>query len=157
MREALGLVIVVLCVCTSQIPLASAQPPHLDYLQHCAGCHKEDGSGSLSNEIPDMRGLIGHFARDSDGRAFLVQVAGVSQAPLPSRSLAALLNWTLYQFSPEELPDNFLPYTAFEVENLRKNRPANLPAARRKIAENLAKLGFSIENYPTGKQIDGNY
>ena len=95
-----------------------------------------------------MRGLIGHFLRSSEGRAFLVQVAGVSQAPLPSPNLAALLNWTLEQFSPGELPDNFLPYTASEVESLRKNRPANLPAARRKIARNLAKAGFSIENYP---------
>ena len=148
MCRGLGQVIVVLCVCVAPISVVSGQPPNLDYIQHCAGCHKENGSGSARNEIPDMRGLIGHFLRSSEGRAFLVHVAGVSQAPLPSHSLAALLNWTLEQFSSAELPNDFLPYTASEVENLRKNRPANLPAARRKIARNLAKAGFSIENYP---------
>ncbi|MEQ8663709.1 MAG: hypothetical protein RLW62_23065, partial [Gammaproteobacteria bacterium] len=56
---------------------AQAQPPQLDYLQHCLGCHREDGSGSARNGVPDMRGVIGRFARVPRGRAFLVQVAGV--------------------------------------------------------------------------------
>jgi len=118
-----------------------AQEPALNYLQHCAGCHLADGSGSARNNVPDMRGVIGLFPRLAEGRAFLIQVAGVSQAPLSADDIAALMNWLLPAFSGAELPRDFAPYTGAEVETLRQHRPADLMALRGELIQQLAALG----------------
>ncbi len=126
---------------------APAQEPALDYLQHCAGCHMDDGAGSARNGVPDMRGSIGHFTRTEDGRAFLIQVAGVAQAPLPAADLAALVNWMLPAFSADTLPADFEPYSAREVEALRSARPADIAAARAHVAARLAAMGHTVADY----------
>ncbi|MEQ8231878.1 MAG: hypothetical protein RLW61_11145 [Gammaproteobacteria bacterium] len=118
--------------------VAQAQPPELDYLQHCLGCHREDGSGSARNGVPDMRGVIGRFARVPSGRAFLVQVAGVAQAPLDDAALAALINWLLPRMDAAGLPDDFTPYTAAEIGRLRAARPGDLGALRAQALADLA-------------------
>jgi mono/diheme cytochrome c family protein len=123
---------------------ATAQGPALNFLQYCAGCHRTDGAGSERNNVPDMRGIIGHFARLAEGRAFLIQVAGVAQAPLPASDVATLMNWLLPEMSRAELPDDFAPYSAAEVADLRRTRPADMPAIRTRLVAELATLGHMI-------------
>lgn len=118
-----------------------AQPPEIDYLQFCLGCHREDGSGSARNGVPDMRGVIGRFAHVPSGRAFLIQVAGVAQAPLDDAALAALMNWLLPRMDAAGLPADFAPYTAAEVARLRAERPGDLGALRAQALADLAAAG----------------
>jgi len=125
----------------------SAQPPETDYLQFCLGCHREDGSGSARNGVPDMRGVIGRFAHVPSGRAFLIQVAGVAQAPLDDAALAALMNWLLPRMDAAGLPRDFAPYTAAEVADLRAARPGDLGALRAQALADLAAAGH-ITNSP---------
>jgi len=113
-----------------------AQSPDLDYLQFCVGCHREDGSGSAQNGVPDMRGVIDRLAGAPTGRDFLIQVAGVAQTPLDDAALARLMNWLLPRMGV--LPTNFVPYAADEVGRLRASRPADLPAQRAQAVAELA-------------------
>ena len=115
---------------------ALAQPPDLDYLQFCVGCHREDGSGSAQNGVPDMRGVIDRLAGAPTGRDFLIQVAGVAQTPLDDAALARLMNWLLPRMGV--LPAGFVPYAADEVARLRATRPADLPAQRAQAVAELA-------------------
>ncbi|MGR8919716.1 MAG: c-type cytochrome [Gammaproteobacteria bacterium] len=126
---------------------ACAQGPALNYVEHCMGCHMEDGAGSRRNNVPDMRDAVAHFTRIAEGRAFLVQVAGVSQAPISDADLAALLNWMLPAFSAATLPEDFEPYTAQEVERLRATRPADIDGVRRELATRLAGMGLEVPGY----------
>ena len=72
-----------------------------------------------------------HFLLVDGGRAYLVQVPGTANAPLDDRSVAELLNWMLERFSGRMRPANFVPYSAEEVADYRREKLAN-PAARRK-------------------------
>ncbi|MEX2479828.1 MAG: hypothetical protein WD928_03105 [Gammaproteobacteria bacterium] len=119
---------------------ALAQSPALDYVQHCAGCHRDDGSGSARNGVPDMRGVIGRLAGVPTGRDFLIQVAGVAQTPLDDEALARLMNWLLPRMGEAALPADFKPYTAAEIARLRATRPADLPAQRAQAVAELVAL-----------------
>lgn len=128
-------------------PLAAAGTTEEDYLLHCVGCHRDDGSGSAANRVPDLRGSVGHFPRLAVGRAYLVQVAGVAQSTLPDSAVAALLNWLLPTFSAAELPADFAPYTAAEVARLRSSRPGDLDRLRQQVAAELAASGHFVKRY----------
>jgi hypothetical protein len=84
-----------------------------------------------------MAGFVGRFVGLDGGRAYLVQVPGVAQAPLGDRAIAGLLNWMLVRFSRSELPDPFVPYTAKEVSEYRSRAPIDVAATR---AELLSRL-----------------
>jgi mono/diheme cytochrome c family protein len=115
------------------------------YLLHCAGCHQKDGSGSLANEVPNMRNAVGHFLRLPEGRAFLVQVPGTSNSALSDAEIAVLLNWMLPQFSKKEIPPGFKPYTTGEVAALRGRRLDDVFATRTAIVKRLADMGYRVE------------
>ena len=122
----------------------SKQQPEINYLQFCQGCHRADGSGSRSNDVPDLRGSVGNFLYLKEGRDFLVQVAGVAQAPISDIELAELMNWTLHKFGASEMPDLFVPYDAEEVRKLRLNRPTNTAVIRNNLAQELMKMNKEI-------------
>ena len=92
--------------------------PEVDYLLHCSGCHMPDGTG-LEGIVPTLHGVIGRMAASKAGREYLIRVPGVAQAPVSDATLAAILNWTLVEFSPNTLPDDFEPITAEEVASAR--------------------------------------
>lgn len=115
------------------------------YLRNCAGCHQFDGTGSASREVPKMRGAIGHFLRLPEGRAFLVQVPGTSNSALSDAQIAVLLNWMLPHFSREEIPPDFVPYTAEEVTRLRNQRLDDVAATRAAIVARLAAMGYRVD------------
>ena len=98
--------------------------PRFDYLLNCAGCHRTDASGSAT--VPPLTGLAPLVATP-DGRAYLVRVPGVAQAPLSDERLAVLLNWALAEFSGAR---GFPPYSAGEVASLRAD-PLRDPLSER--------------------------
>jgi cytochrome c553 len=90
-----------------------------DYMLGCQGCHLADGRGFPAHGVPKLTGYMGNFLKVYGGREFLVQVPGSAQSNLSDARLAALLNWMLLTFSPNELPADFAPYSAAEVARLR--------------------------------------
>ena len=51
-----------------------------DYLLHCSGCHRPDGTGSAP-EVPSLRGAMGSLVATPEGREYI--------APCPrSRAIA---------------------------------------------------------------------
>ena len=98
-------------------PTAQADP-EVDYLLHCSGCHLPDGSG-LQNVVPTLHDVIGRMVAEPVGRAYIVRVPGVSQAPINDRKLTEVINWMLTEFSSETLPKNFKPLTVREVSRAR--------------------------------------
>ena len=129
------------------VQTALTTPAELDYLQFCSGCHQSDGSGSVSNHVPQLPGSVGHFTRTAAGRAFLIQVGGVAQAPLADGAVAALLNWMLPAFDRANLPADFAPYSAAEVASARATRPGDLAAARSHVVKQLATRGIAVAKY----------
>ncbi len=99
------------------VPSAHADPK-VDYLLHCSGCHLPDGSG-YSPVVPTLHDIIGLMVAEPAGRAYIVRVPGVSQAPINNRKLTEVINWMLTEFSSETLPKNFKPFTVKEVARAR--------------------------------------
>jgi len=95
-----------------------------DYVLHCAGCHKPDGSGS--DAVPALE-QVGAILSTPGGREYLARVPGVAQAPLSNRRLAELLNWLVPRFGNAEVQP---PYGTDEVGELR-TRPLRDPIAAR--------------------------
>jgi len=129
------------------LPAQSAHASERDranYIQHCAGCHQMDGSGAASGRVPDMRGVVGHFLRTPEGRAFLVKVPGSRQSQLKDDDLAALLNWLVRTLSPHTAPADFTPYSAAEVRAYRAAPLDDVSRARARILGELAAQGFEI-------------
>ena len=97
---------------------ATRADPEVDYLLHCSGCHMPDGTG-LDQVVPTLHDVIGRMVAEPGGRAYIVRVPGVSQAPINDRKLAEVINWMLTEFSSKTLPDDFEPFTVSEVGRSR--------------------------------------
>jgi cytochrome c553 len=108
------------------------------YAENCQGCH--GAQGVSVTEIPTLAGRVGYFARSSEGRSYLIQVPNVALNPSSDEDIAALMNWLLYTYSREQMPDDFKPYSAEEVGVLRKQR-VDIAAQRRRIVEQLTAAG----------------
>lgn len=103
-----------------------------DYLLHCSGCHRADGSGA-SPEVPTLRGPVGSLVATPEGREYIVRVPEVAQSPLDDADLARLLNWMLREFNADTLPERFQPITAREVGAARTRVLADPLRARAAI------------------------
>ena len=106
--------------------------PQVDYMLHCRGCHGPNGEGA-PGAAPVMRGQVGKFLSAPGGREYLIRVPGTAQSELDDARTAALLNWILRQFSPDELPPDFTPYSAAEVTRHRHPPLTDVVAVRREL------------------------
>ncbi|WP_417451411.1 c-type cytochrome [Kordiimonas sp.] len=100
------------------LPDIAVKKARNDWMLNCQGCHQANGAGSQGG-APDMRGIVARLLAVDGGRAYLGQVPGVAYAPLDDQSLANLLNWLLQEYDPENLSNDFQPYTAQEIGSLR--------------------------------------
>ena len=114
---------------------------HTNYMLNCQGCHAPDGSG-VKGKVPSMLGQAGKFLHVEGGRDFLVQVPGSATSSLSNSDLADLLNWMLISFSPAEIPQEFAPYTAKEVGDLRSRPLVEVEIARTLLADAVEDLGL---------------
>jgi len=112
--------------------------PALDYAVTCQGCHRADGAGTPGT-VPALAGSVGKFLRVPGGREFLVRVPGVAQAPLDDTALAAVLNWMLDRFGRDDVPKGVVPYTAEEVNQLRRRPLTDVAGVRRQLVEALER------------------
>ena len=116
---------------------AQARDPAIDYALECRGCHLADGAGA-GTDIPDLRDSVGRFTTVPDGRAYLVRVPGSSQAPLDDAALAAVLNWMIQRFGPEDVAQGLRPFDAAEVARFRSEPLVEVEAERRRLLELIA-------------------
>jgi mono/diheme cytochrome c family protein len=117
---------------------ALAEPSLLSlYTQHCSGCHGTTGHGVPSAGIPDLHDA-GSYAGIPAGRAYLVQVPGLSQSRLDDATAARMLNYILARFSV--VPPGFRPYTAAEVGVLRQDKASDAETRRKAILAALPNL-----------------
>ena len=107
----------------------SADPP-TDYILHCRGCHRPDGSG-VPGGAPSFRGQLAKFLWVPGGREYLVRVPGTAQSELSDARVAALLNWMLRDFSANSLPSDFVPFTEQEVARHRRLPLSDVDTVRR--------------------------
>lgn len=98
------------------LAVPAAANPRYDYLLHCGGCHLENGAGDPP-EVPSLREDLSTIIAVPEGRAYLAQVPGASQAPLSDAGLAAVLNWILETF--DEDAGDFRRFTAEEIAGYR--------------------------------------
>ncbi len=110
---------------------AAGNPPEINYMLHCQGCHLPGGIGH-PGIVPKMQGEIGAFLDSAAGRAYLVQVPGAAQSSLDDAELAAVLNWMLPAFDKRVKAD-FTRYTAQEVARYRETQLTNVSSLRRAI------------------------
>jgi mono/diheme cytochrome c family protein len=119
---------------------AAAAPQSLPtlYTLHCSGCHGAQGHGVPEAGIPDLHDS-GSYVAIPAGRAYLVQVPGLSQSRLDDALAARLLNYVLTRFSADRLPPDFIPYTQAEVAALRADKASDAETRRAAILSALHK------------------
>ena len=84
-----------------------------------------------------MKGFLGKFLHVPGGREFIIQVPGAANSSLDDKQLAEVMNWILYNFSKKELPVNFIPYSAEEINRLRKNALTDVNYIRKDLIQDL--------------------
>lgn len=100
-----------------------------NYLLQCAGCHGESGHG-LEGHVPSMHGTFARFAKEPQGRAYLLRVPGVTQSTLDPWLLAEVMNWALREFSTPAAASAVRPFTAAEIAAARSKPLLEVTATR---------------------------
>ena len=132
-----------LLLCISATAGANEILARQNYILNCQGCHLPDGSGSKGN-VPKMNDFVGYFLHVPGGREFIVQVPGAASAPISDRELADVMNWMLLNFSRNELPEPFEPYSAEEIGKLREEPLIDILQRREELIARIRdKLGVT--------------
>ena len=120
-----------------QAATAAGNPPEINFMLHCQGCHLPGGIGH-PGIVPKMQGEVGAFLDSAAGRAYLVQVPGAAQSSLDDAELAEVLNWMLPTFD-QRVKADFTRYTAQEVARYRQTQLTNVSSLRRSILNGNSK------------------
>ena len=137
-----------LLLCISATTSANEILARQNYILNCQGCHLPDGSGSKGN-VPKMNDFVGYFLHVPGGREFIVQVPGAASAPISDRELADVMNWMLLNFSRNELPEPFEPYSAEEIGKLREEPLIDILQRREELIARIRdKLGVTEHEGP---------
>ena len=114
-----------------------------NYILNCQGCHLPDGNG-FQGKVPRMTNFVGNFLHVEGGREFLVQVPGAANAPINDQELADVMNWLLDNFSREQIPADFKPYSSEEVRQLRKTPMVDINQRRANLLQKMRdRLGIT--------------
>ena len=144
------LVIVFLLLSSASSGARAEQPPPVNYMLHCMGCHLADGSGGPP-EVPDVRGEMGRLLSIEGGRAYLVQVPGAAQAPISDAELAGVVNYMLETFNAGTLPRDYAPLTEDEVALWREDWLPDVAAVREKL---MARLRDATKRSQTRETLE---
>ncbi|MCB1332043.1 MAG: hypothetical protein KDK28_22320, partial [Maritimibacter sp.] len=119
-----------------------------NYILRCVGCHGVDGHGLTEVGIPDFVNLIGTFARDEAGRAYLANVPNVVGSGLNEDDVAAVLNFIVETWAGTSLPEDYRSFYGAEVAYLHALEVGNIVDYRRLVAARLAEQGIESAEYP---------
>ncbi|WP_353224172.1 cytochrome C [Salinisphaera sp. C84B14] len=135
-------------VVTFSAGIQAGVPPATQYLIHCSGCHRADGSGSLRGGIPDLRGYVGSFGRVDNGRTYLMHVPGVVGSGLDNAEIAAVMNYIFDRWAAAPAGDPVPVFTAAEVARLRELSVPDVVKARRRVVRELEARNLPVAAYP---------
>lgn len=130
------------------------------FAQHCVVCHTEAATGS-PGFVPPLTDTLGYYTTVDGGRSYLAQivtyglsgpitVAGVAYnatmvlyTPLSDQEAADVLNYVLTHFDAKSLPGQFVPFTAGEVNDARKEKLSaiQMHAKRQRLLDELSRTG----------------
>lgn len=129
---------------------AQAYDARTNYILHCQGCHGASGHIGTLHTVPPLAGSVGWFARLPEGRAYLAQVPGASQAPISDAELAAVLTYMVQRFSAAEAGPDFAAFTEGEVRAVRRLRPDVVALRADLLARIRQEFGVSLwtDAYP---------
>nr|WP_319249353.1 hypothetical protein [uncultured Celeribacter sp.] len=130
------------------VDTSSGRTAQTNYILKCVGCHGVDGHGFSEVGIPDFVNLIGTFAGDEAGRAYLANVPNVVGSGLNEDDVAAVLNFIIARWAGSSLPENYRPFDGAEVAQLHALNVGNIVDYRRVVAARLADLGIETAEYP---------
>jgi mono/diheme cytochrome c family protein len=99
-------------------PATAIGAPQQAYLLACGGCHGIDGA-SNGRRVPTLKGLVGYYLNIPQGRAYLARLPNIAFADLDDVSLAALLNYVVFDLGGDSVPPHAAPFAALEVGRLR--------------------------------------
>ncbi len=108
---------------------AAANPPRVDFMLQCQGCHLADGTGA-PGAVPPLKDFVGKFLEVPGGREFLVRVPGSSMSPLSDARLAAVLNWMIREFGPAAIAADFALFSEAEIARVRRPPLVDVESAR---------------------------
>ena len=125
------------CLMWVMLPVHAApgNPPRVDFMLECQGCHRPGGIGMPEIRVPILNGHVSKFLHSAEGRAFLIRVPGVAQSSLSDDRLAAVMNWMVNEFDAEHLPPDFKDYDGEEVRHWRAQILRNVNEVRGDILE----------------------
>lgn len=131
--------VAMVAVAAAQTPMPQGQS---DFIEYCGGCHGLTGL-SAPARVPQLTDRVGFFMCTPAGRDYLVRLPNVAHAPISGADeLAAVMNFVVFKLGGRSVPTGAKPYTADEVERLRKSpiKPgAPLLAERRAIVDELMR------------------
>lgn len=99
---------------------AQAGRNHFNWQMNCQGCHHPNGEGNAARDIPPLEALE-KFQRLPEGRAFLIQVPGMSRSKLSDEELTQMANWMMEEFTTPQTDEEWQPYSVREVARLRRS------------------------------------
>ncbi len=137
-RALLAMLVMLAAVTALAATEVDAKRARVNYMLNCQGCDLADGRGI--GDIPEMKNFVGNFLRVPGGREYLVGVPGSANAPLNDALLAELLNWMLMEMSASELPTDWQPYTAAEVESYRATTLTDVDKVRAVLIDRIEAL-----------------
>jgi len=71
-------------------------------------------------------------------------VPGVSSSRLNDEQIAEVLNWLLVTFNKNEIPKDFVPYNAEEVQRYRADKLLNVGATRAGLVLKMRQQGIKL-------------
>lgn len=131
--------------------MVNSTAAYKDYMHSCAGCHRFDGNGVTAKGVPNFNNSVGLLTHSRKGREYMIRVPGSAQAQMNNAELAAVLNWVVATYSPEQLEPDFKPFTSSEVGAVRRYRFDNVTVERHKLELELAEKGHTLSPYLFGK------
>ncbi len=128
-----------------QVAFAQTLNAKNNYLLHCSGCHRGDGTGSRTGGVPSLS-LVKAFTSDAEGRKYLMHVPGIAYSGLSNKEIAAVVNYVVVRLGQPDVP--FQLFTAEEVDHLRAVNIDDIVGYRRALAKRYATEGKLVADYP---------
>ena len=126
--------------------MAEGRGDRIEFVIHCQGCHLENGAGRPP-DVPALRDRVGYLLQIPAGREYLVQVPGVSNAPVSDADLAGMLNYMVRTYAGDSMPTKFEPFSEAEVQQHRGTAPPAIDALRHRLWREI-EARFDLDRSP---------
>jgi hypothetical protein len=107
------------------------------FVLNCQGCHGARGE-VVSEDIRPLAFAFRSFTQTSRGRAYLIRIPGIANAPIGDGPLTNLLNYLTELWRPNPDAHKSRPFNEAEVSALRHKPLLDVTAERAAVIRQLA-------------------